>query len=69
MKSYNAKVKIYRRVPSATADKLTEVREHWAPVGSAFELPSGQINLIIDLLPVREATWDGCIALFPREGT
>jgi hypothetical protein len=54
-----AKVKVI--YPAAAGVK----NEKWVTVGAAFKLDSGQINIILDTLPIRD--WNGQLVLFPDE--
>lgn len=41
------------------------VKSKWVTLGVAFKLDNGQINIILDTLPIRD--WKGSITLFPDE--
>lgn len=44
--------------------KRQHQRDKWISVGTAFQVSGGQINLLLDSLPIRESCWDGTIVLF-----
>lgn len=43
-------------------------KKKWVTVGAGFELDSGQINLVMDTLPIDPSQWNGTICLFPPTG-
>lgn len=57
IRRFNASVALY---------KSGNEKTKWVSVGAAFELESGQINLVLDTLPVMPSQWNGTIYLFPR---
>ncbi len=62
MSRVRMKAKIGLRKPNFRGD-----RQKWVEVGAAFVMPSGQINLVLDTLPVMQSEWDGTIVLFPPD--
>jgi hypothetical protein len=58
---YNAKVAISRMGHD------DQIRVKWCNVGTAFEVSEGQINLVLDTLPVDNMLWNGNIVLFKKE--
>lgn len=51
----DVKVRLLKRGVGRSIDR----KEKWVTVGTAFFMPSGQINIVLDTLPVLQDEWDG----------